>query len=376
MSKRRRFTTFLACCPFAVAALPGCGVEVPRDTDEQPTETLQSALTAVYSNSFETSSNFPTGWTTWQNCAANSTWSAARYYTASDNPAPGGGSYALRLHTAPFTSSCSFAGLYTVSPAFSVTAGTSYQVDAWIRNGGASGVTTVLFFNASGVQIGQAEHTWLADAWQYNQETPFSVTAPTGATTAKVRLGLLTASTYTDVDLLKFSRYDAATTVSADGLWTGIADKPTKSLDDVKASATFYGPANQSTKMGVCLLKEYEGHTPCTTVADCSNAPSNAALPTGGARYCTAPFGTSQAYCYYRPGGPTAFCAGSPAQNKTPVPAGAYTTPLQTVGPGTYVSYACFGACDGTAPSVSSATIVQERTGAFCYKYPEQCMEP
>lgn len=122
------------------------------------------------------------------------------------------------------------------------------------------------------------------------------------------------------------------------------------SYGDLWSRATFTGPSNR--RMGVCML-QMTG-TPCTTTAQCGSSPSS--LPSGGFRYCTNPDNSGQKYCAFRPGSPTAFCAGTPAQGGVVVAPGTYTTPRRTVSPGVdYVSYACFEGCATSDPAVSSA---------------------
>lgn len=142
---------------------------------------------------------------------------------------------------------------------------------------------------------------------------------------------------------------------NADGTWSANATGTDADSTANRAHATFTGPAGKTRRMGVCLLKKYGGFngTPCTTTAQCGAAPTT--LPAGGFRYCAAPQNTGQKYCFFRPGPPTTYCAGTPAQNLQPVSPGAKSTPIVVSGKGMFVSYACFEGCSATDPSTSSA---------------------
>jgi hypothetical protein len=150
------------------------------------------------------------------------------------------------------------------------------------------------------------------------------------------------------------------TSVNAQGTWVADALSPQapQASGQIWGRATFSGPGGATRRMGVCLLHKYlsgGGGTACNTAADCGNAP--ASLPAGGFRYCTNPNGSGTKYCYFRPGPPTSFCAGTPANGNVPIapstlytPHNAYTAPS--------VSYACFEGCAATDPSVSSGETV------------------
>lgn len=165
------------------------------------------------------------------------------------------------------------------------------------------------------------------------------------------------------------------TNVNADGTWTADALAPTM-WDDTETGtgmgygrATFTGPTGKTRKMGACLLRSY-GSTACTSVANCGSAP--ATLPTGGARYCTAPGGSGTKYCYYRPGTAANWCAGSPANGGTAVSPGTFTTPTQGVPYGVnFISYGCFEGC--TASDPSSSSVAKAKMNMYCIRYPEQC---
>lgn len=152
------------------------------------------------------------------------------------------------------------------------------------------------------------------------------------------------------------------------GTWS--ADAKTPGLDihnRVYASAVFTGPTGSTRKMGVCTLRLTE--TTCSTVADCSTV----YVPTGGAKYCTAPNGTGQKVCAVRAGSQTSYCAGSPALGGTAVAPGTYSTPHQPAESLTsYISYACFEGCAATDPSSSSAVYNTWNCSAspqFCFRY-------
>nr|AYM52217.1 hypothetical protein [Nannocystis pusilla] len=162
----------------------------------------------VYTNSFESAGDL-SGWLIWHNCASGP-WSSAsnvfRYYTASDNPAPGGGAYALRMQTTGFTPGCQYPGAYALSPFVAATAGTTYRIDNTSRNGTQSGVVTLIFYNSAKAAIGMASRNWSTDAWVYNADTQLVATAPAGTTSLQVRYGLSTANGVVDLDLLKVTR--------------------------------------------------------------------------------------------------------------------------------------------------------------------------
>ncbi len=162
----------------------------------------------VYTNSFESSADL-SGWLIWHNCASGS-WSPTsnvfRYYTASDNPAPGGGAYALRMQTTGFTSGCQYPGACALSPSIAATASTTYRLDNMSRNHTQSGSASLIFYNSTGTEIGFATRTWSTDAWAYNADAQLVATAPAGTTSLRVRYGLSTANGVVDLDLLKVTR--------------------------------------------------------------------------------------------------------------------------------------------------------------------------
>lgn len=152
--------------------------------------------------------------------------------------------------------------------------------------------------------------------------------------------------------------------IDNNGFWTADALSPVAGAHGkVSARATFTGSG--TTKAGVCLLQKYVDtanvSTPCTTVDDCAFAPYD--LPTGGARYCTAPNGTGQKYCFFRPGSQTSFCAGSPAQGGAAIAADTLYTPLRALSQSgvEVLSYACFGGCSVYDPSSSGSVAVYQQ---------------
>jgi hypothetical protein len=146
------------------------------------------------------------------------------------------------------------------------------------------------------------------------------------------------------------------TNTNADGVWVADAIGTSANVDNLFAKASFTGPAGKTRRMGACLLRRYEppsgGAQTCTTVADCSNAPST--LPTGGFRYCTASAGSTIKRCYFRPGPPTTHCVGTPANGGQPIASGFYNTPGGPEREGAYISYACFEGCTASDPAISS----------------------
>jgi hypothetical protein len=154
------------------------------------------------------------------------------------------------------------------------------------------------------------------------------------------------------------------TSTNADGTWTAYAGQPgrlgTGVGQRVVGTTTFTGPTGPTRRMGVCLLKR-EVTQPCNSVADCNYAP--ASLPTGGFRYCSSEDGSAQKYCYYRPGPPSTFCAGTPANGGVPIAAQHLITPQVLSGTeGTrWISYGCFEGCAATDPSSSSVARIANK---------------
>ena len=153
----------------------------------------------IYKNSFESASDYPTGWVAWQNCPTDTTWSADREMY----PAPGGGSWGLRLHTTGFVGGCQYPGTYAASPHLSALPNRVYRVQSWSRNGGSTGQTSILFFDSMDQQIGAQFGTWTTDSWQYGADPPLMATSPANTTTLVIRYSLQTPSEYADLDLLE-----------------------------------------------------------------------------------------------------------------------------------------------------------------------------
>jgi hypothetical protein len=156
-------------------------------------------LPPIYTASFESGI---TGWTTWTNCATDNSSYVVSYYTASDNPAPGGGSYAMRIHTENFAGACAYPGTYALSPSIAAVGGNRYAVDNYSRNASNAGETHLIFFNSSGTELGASAVTWNTDAWQYNADPQLIATAPAGTVSMKVRYDLRTPNETADLDLL------------------------------------------------------------------------------------------------------------------------------------------------------------------------------
>lgn len=153
-------------------------------------------------------------------------------------------------------------------------------------------------------------------------------------------------------------------TTNADGTWSGNASVDWMGwyapgdgwkYSQMRAKAVFTGPSGKKRKMGVCALKMVYNSPnpyPCSTAADCP------APPTGGANYCTDPYGGSNKYCFQRLGSQTSSCGGSPALGGAAVSPGTYYAPTVTAWSGGeyWISYGCFEGCAATDPSTSSIT--------------------
>jgi len=153
----------------------------------------------IYQNSFESQGDFPSGWTVWHNCAADSAWSVAR----DAYPAPSGGSWGLRFHTTTFTSSCQYPGAYAQTDKLTALPGREYTVQTWSRNSANQGITHLIFFDAQDQQIDAKSVSWTPDAWQYGADPLLTATSPSGTASLVIRLELWTESAYADVDLLE-----------------------------------------------------------------------------------------------------------------------------------------------------------------------------
>lgn len=154
------------------------------------------------------------------------------------------------------------------------------------------------------------------------------------------------------------------------GAWTADAHAPNGGMvsegEPVYGSATFTGPAGNTRRLGVCILKQKKSGgnpIPCSTASTCP------ATPTGGFRYCTAPNGVGQKTCFERSGPPSTYCAGTPANGGAAVSAGTYYTPSVPASTGIWISYACFEGCASTDPSSSSVGLYQPGSGGNCGAY-------
>jgi hypothetical protein len=164
----------------------------------------------------------------------------------------------------------------------------------------------------------------------------------------------------------------SAIVYSADaaGMWSAKAYGGSGEFNMYEGQATFTGPAGATRRMGACALREYRvggNAVACNTAADCGGAP--ATLPAGGFRYCVAPNNVGVKTCFYRPGAPSNFCAGTPANGNVPIPA--QTLYTRGSGPaGTrWLTYACFEGCTATDPSSSSVAVPL----AGCYMCGARC---
>jgi len=153
----------------------------------------------VYQNSFESAATFPTGWTVWHNCAADTTWSITR----ETNPAPGGGSYGLRFHSTGFVSGCQYPGAYAVTPSLPALPGRVYKVQTWSRNGAFVGATNLIFFDGADQQIGAKAVNWTTDSWQWSADPLLTMTSPAGTASLQIRLELWSPNADADIDLLE-----------------------------------------------------------------------------------------------------------------------------------------------------------------------------
>jgi hypothetical protein len=177
---------------------PGYGSVTCWDCDST-THKEACDLPPVYATSFESGLS---GWTTWTNCAVEGTSYVVAYNTASDNPAPNGGSYDLRIHTESFAGGCAYPGTYALSPAIVAAGGNHYVLNNYSRNASNVGETHLIFFDSSGTQLSEADATWSTDAWLFNSDPTISAFAPAGTISMKVRYDLLTPDQTADLDLL------------------------------------------------------------------------------------------------------------------------------------------------------------------------------
>ncbi|MCC6901008.1 MAG: hypothetical protein IT377_18665 [Polyangiaceae bacterium] len=154
----------------------------------------------IYKNSFEATSDFPAGgWQSWQNCPTDGTWSASR----EQYPAPGGGSWGLRLHTTGFVGGCQYPGVYAQTPPISALPGRQYRVTSWSRNASNIGQTALIFYDAADQQIDAQFGAWTPDSWAWNADPPLTGTSPANAKWLRIRYALQSPSEYADLDLLE-----------------------------------------------------------------------------------------------------------------------------------------------------------------------------
>jgi hypothetical protein len=152
----------------------------------------------VYQNSFESGVS---GWSTFANCAADSSWSISQ----TPYPAPGGGSYNMRLHMTGFASGCT-GGIFTSSPQVAAIPGSTYYADNMSRSWSNAGDIWIEFQNSAGTYIRSCCNTWQPDAGVYKADSTFSCVAPSGAAYVRIRYSLTTANSNADVDLLNLYR--------------------------------------------------------------------------------------------------------------------------------------------------------------------------
>lgn len=153
----------------------------------------------VYQNSFESSADFPAGWTYFENCAATTNWAVTRV----TYPAPNGGSFGLRMASTPFVPGCQSPGVYAASPPITAQPGRVYRTESWSRNSSFAGTTSLHFYDSADKEIGSQFAAWSADSWTWNADPPASVTAPAGTAKLRVRFSLNSPSATADLDLLK-----------------------------------------------------------------------------------------------------------------------------------------------------------------------------
>lgn len=179
----------------------GCGGKLSCGTCTSPSvcgASTPDVCGPIYENSFELTSDYPSGWTTFENCAADNTWNVTRVVYA----APSGGSYCLRMVSTGFKSGCQYPGVYAVSPPVPAQAGHVYRVEAWSRNSSYAGTTSLHFLDATDNEIGSQFGNWSPDAWAWNADPAVQKTAPAGTAKVRVRLSLGSASATVDIDLL------------------------------------------------------------------------------------------------------------------------------------------------------------------------------
>lgn len=142
------------------------------------------------------------GWLTWHNCATDAQYGAGWNSDASALEGQG----QLRLRTTGFQGSCANPGMYALSPRVPVQPGTTVYVTQWSRNGGGSGLTTLIMVDASGNSLAEASVAWApGSTWSWHGNDLLRLTAPAGTVAFQVRQGLTTPSAVADVDMLRVS---------------------------------------------------------------------------------------------------------------------------------------------------------------------------
>ncbi|WP_224372993.1 hypothetical protein [Hyalangium versicolor] len=183
----------------------GNGVIEPGETCMSCAADVGSCL-PINANSFESASDF-SSWTIWNNCATDSSWYVQRFYTLNDNPAPGGGAWALRIHTTGIPAGCVNPGVYALSPFIlpgpTNLAGKTVFVQNQSRNGSGAGTVSIHFYNTYDQELGAGFASWNSDAWLFNADPILSAVAPAYTVKLRIRYGMNSANGYADMDLLR-----------------------------------------------------------------------------------------------------------------------------------------------------------------------------
>jgi hypothetical protein len=155
----------------------------------------------VFSESFERGVD---AWTTWAKCAHDSDWEVRQVADS----APGGGNYALRLHTSGLQPGCPFPGTYAISPAVAAEPGATYRAEGLTRNGQNRGATLIAFYDNfdSLKELSAYNSEWATGPSQYHSNLPAIGTAPSGTTAVRVRFGLNAGNADADVDLVRVTQ--------------------------------------------------------------------------------------------------------------------------------------------------------------------------
>jgi hypothetical protein len=180
---------------------------VERDDPALPSDPTSDSDTpkagnTLYATTFDLYFN---EWITWSNCASDPTGVVWQYYDGNDNPAPGGGVHAMRMHSPGFSSGCAYPGTYALSPASAAYPNVFYKVDAWTRNASNQGATTIIFYDANGHELKVHEFAWTPDAWQFHQQSTMYSQAPPGTVAVRVRYALYSPYQSADIDLVSIS---------------------------------------------------------------------------------------------------------------------------------------------------------------------------